>query len=45
MKTKIRFEKGRRLSMTRKEMVIEVLKGAFIAKPGGIMRVKDIDET
>ena len=30
--------------MTRKEMVIEVLKGAFIAKPGGIMRVKDIDE-
>ena len=30
--------------MTRKEMVIEVLKGAFIAKPGGMMRVKDIAE-
>ena len=30
--------------MTRKEMVIEVLKGAFIAKPGGIIRVKDIAE-
>ena len=25
-------------------MVIEVLKGAFNAKPGGVMRVKDIDE-
>ena len=30
--------------MTRKEMVIEVLKGAFIAKPGGVMRVKNIAE-
>ena len=30
--------------MTRKEMVIEVLKGAFIVRPGGIMRVKDIAE-
>ena len=30
--------------MTRKEMVIEVLEGAFIAKPGGMMRVKNIAE-
>lgn len=31
--------------MTKKEIIIDILKCAFIAKPGGMVAVRDIEAT